>query len=347
MENLDPQVCEVYAEFGLAMSVAQLLERQLVSLVIAAYEPPSGRITPEEYDGLLAKLSKRGLGALIRKLKESLEVPTEFESWLKESLSLRNWLTHRYFADRVTEFQSPDGRSRMIRELDGISDRLNELDKYFDNLLVSWLTNPNMRTRKLIIEGLAQSQDAMRCMEQLEVARALEGEAELHSASNADAVVPEAPGFYSIFVDQPESLPDPFAAYLRSSGTSLLYIGKASISLSQRLVEQDFRHRQPSIFFRSIGAILGYRPQPGSLDGKRNQNNYRFAQVDTEKIIDWIERHLAVRFLEIDISKYPTAERDAIQRNCPILNTIHNPKCFPLLDELRSECRAVARQNTP
>jgi len=29
----------------------------------------------------------------------------------------------------------------MIRELDGISDRLNELDEYFDHLLVNWLVD--------------------------------------------------------------------------------------------------------------------------------------------------------------------------------------------------------------
>lgn len=345
MENLDPQVREVYAEFGLAVTVAQLLERQLISLVIAAYETPSGKFTPEEYDGLLEKLSKKTLGALIQKLRESLEVPGDFDLWLRESVRLRNWLIHRYFLDRSPEFQSPEGRSEMIQELDSISDRLNELDTYFDHLLVNWLTKPNMRTKKLIIEGLAQSHDAMRCVEEQIFGRSLEGEAKLYPADMADAVVPRSPGFYSIFVDHPDSLPEPFAAYLRSRGTTLLYIGEASTSLFQRLVEQDFRHEEPSTFFRSIGAILGYRPQPGSLVGKLNQNNYQFSAVDTEKIAEWIKRHLAIRFVEADISKYPTAERDAIQRNCPVLNTIHNPKRLPLLDELRSKCRAIARKN--
>jgi len=345
MENLDPQVRQVYAHFGLAMSVAQLLERQLVSLVIAAHEPPSGKLTAEEYDGLLAKLSKQTLGTSIQKLRGSFEVPADFDVRLQESLHLRNWLTHRYFADRAAEFQSPEGRSEMICELDGISDRLNELEAYFDHLLVNWLMEPSMRTRKLIIKGLAHWQDNMRCVEEQMVAGALEGEAELHSASVADAVIPRAPGFYSIFVDRPDSLPNPYAAYLRSCGTSLLYIGKASTSLFQRLVEQDFRHQRPSTFFRSIGAILGYRPQPGSLVGKRNQNNYRFPQDDTRKIVDWIRRHLAFRLVEADISKYPTAERDVIRKNCPILNTIYNPRRYPPLDQLRSECRAAARRS--
>jgi len=101
MENLDPQIRAVYAHFGLAMSVAQLLERQLVSLVIAAHEPPSGKLTADEYDGLLAKLSKQTLGTSIHKLRKSFELPADFDLRLQESLRLRNWLTHRYFADKA------------------------------------------------------------------------------------------------------------------------------------------------------------------------------------------------------------------------------------------------------
>jgi hypothetical protein len=153
MGNLDPQVRDVYAEFGLPMGVAQSLERQLVFLIIAAYEPLSGNLTADAYDGLLAKLSQQTLGTLIRKLRDSFDVPTDFDQRLQETLRLRNWLTHHYFADRTAEFQSPEGRAEMIRELDKISDRLNELDEYFDHLLVNWLVDPSMRTRKLIIEG--------------------------------------------------------------------------------------------------------------------------------------------------------------------------------------------------
>lgn len=159
MENLDPQVRQVYAEFGLAMSVAQLLERQLVGLVVAAYEPPSGKLTAEEYDGLLAKLSKQTLGALIQKLRESFEVPADFDLRLQEALRLRNWLAHGYFHDQTAEFQLQDGRSRMILELDTISGRLHELYGYFDHLLISWLSDPSMRTRKLIIDGLRETKE--------------------------------------------------------------------------------------------------------------------------------------------------------------------------------------------
>ena len=99
------------------------------------------------------------------------------------------------------------------------------------------------------------------------VAGAVEAEAELHSASVAETVVPKAPGLYWIFVDHPESLPDPFATYLRSCGTNLLHIGKASTSLFQRLVEQDFRHKRPSTFLDALSV--------------------RFSAIDRNRVRSW------------------------------------------------------------
>jgi hypothetical protein len=178
------------------------------------------------------------------------------------------------------------------------------------------------------------------------IAVSLEKAAPLHPVAVAHTVVPPEPGYYSIFVDSPDSLPEPFGGYLHEKRTNLLYIGIASVSLYVRLIEQDLRHKQPSSFFRGIGAILGFRPSPGSLAGKRNQNNYRFSPDDTCAIIAWNQEHLSVRFVAIDTNAFPSAERNAIGRNCPILNTTHNTDCLQALADLRLECRSVARRPT-
>jgi hypothetical protein len=175
------------------------------------------------------------------------------------------------------------------------------------------------------------------------ISKALENDAALHSVAIAHTVVPAEPGFYSIFIDEAGSLPNPFDRHLCNKDTRLIYIGVASRSLFGRLVEQDLRHRNPSTFFRGIGAVLGYRPLAGSLVGKRNQNNYKFSTVDTEAIDAWCREHLTVRFVATDTSQYPNAERHAIGRNCPILNTTHNPECLSELAELRQCCRSIAR----
>src|SRR4051794_32840843 len=124
------------------------------------------------------------------------------------------------------------------------------------------------------------------------IARALEVEAKILPIALADRSVPTDPGFYSIFVDTPESLPAPFDEYLRRKATQLIYIGVASRSLFERLVQQDLRHCHPSSFFRGIGAVLGYRPPIGSLVGLRNQNNYKFSKDDTDAIVTWNRTHL-------------------------------------------------------
>jgi hypothetical protein len=174
------------------------------------------------------------------------------------------------------------------------------------------------------------------------IAAKLETEADLFPVKEAHLVTPAEPGFYSIFIDGPENLSLPFREILRQRNTRLIYIGVASVSLFKRLVEQDLQHKSPSTFFRGIGAVLGYRPIRGSLIGKGNQNNYKFSAVDTAKIDTWNREHLSVRFVQVDTAAHPSAERSAISRNCPILNTTHNSECVRELAELRSLCRLIA-----
>ena len=161
------------------------------------------------------------------------------------------------------------------------------------------------------------------------------------AASDAMARVPTGPGYYSIFVDSAESLPMPYRDRLTSMKTELLYIGIATASLHQRLFKQDLRHRNPSTFFRGIGAILGYRPPTGSLLRKKNQNNYKFNAADTKAIIDWINGHLLVAWIEEDPA-YGATERFAIAARRPLLNTKHNPNPCAELRDLRLRCRQVA-----
>lgn len=179
------------------------------------------------------------------------------------------------------------------------------------------------------------------------IVAAIESDAEIYPVAMAHNVVPAKPGFYSIFVDNAENVPKPFNQILCEKKTQLLYIGVASVSLYERLIEQDLRHKSPSTFFRGIGAILGFRPPVGSLVGKGNQNNYKFSLSDTTAIDDWNRNHLSVRFIVADTAAFPHAEKWAIVRNCPILNTVHNPGRVKELAELRNLCRSIGcRTNT-
>lgn len=153
--------------------------------------------------------------------------------------------------------------------------------------------------------------------------------------------VPPLPGYYAIFVDSPKSLPKTYGSFLEKRRTCLLYIGIATKSLLQRLIEQNMEHKHPSTFFRGIAPILGFRPPIGSLVERRNQNNYFFSKDDTLQIVEWLEKHLFVSWVQ-DSSTQKQVESEIIKLNRPLLNTQHNPDKLEALAQLRKECRMIA-----
>lgn len=166
--------------------------------------------------------------------------------------------------------------------------------------------------------------------------------APLVPAQAALTSAPDAPGLYAIFVDSAASLPAPFGAILAGRDTTLIYIGKAGGSLQQRLCEEELQNRRKATFFRSLGAVLGYRPPPGSLIGQKNQRNYSFSPTDTAAIIAWIDAHLAVRWVALPKAETEAYERRLIPQLRPLLNLKDNPASLPELKALREECQRIA-----
>lgn len=155
--------------------------------------------------------------------------------------------------------------------------------------------------------------------------------------------VPKQPGLYAIFIREPKKMPDQFIQLLTLQNTKLIYVGKASIDLHKRLIKQDLKHQGPSTFFRSIGAVLGYRPPFGSLRNSRNKNNYKFSLEDTKKIITWIGTNLCVSWYEVDNPE--TIEPNIIKLLKPAMNLKYNPSALTELYQLRSECKKIACSN--
>jgi len=163
------------------------------------------------------------------------------------------------------------------------------------------------------------------------------------SPSDATKKVPEHLGVYAILIKQPQNLPSPFNRYLTDRGHRCLYVGKSS-HLYRRMVRYDLDGKGDSTFFQSLGAILGYRPPPGSLIGKTDQNNFRFSQEDTEKIVAWATEHLVVAWLELSITQQATyLEKQLIKHIRPLLNIRNNPSKLRELIELRQKCREIAK----
>lgn len=148
-------------------------------------------------------------------------------------------------------------------------------------------------------------------------------------------------GYYAIFVDDYSSLPRPFSDEATSRGSDLIYLGKTRHSLRERLVDQDLHHEQPSTFFRSLGAVLGFRPPRGSFANASDAANYRFSDSDTSSIIRWIDDHMTVSWVE-DESASDQEEGLAIVALTPLLNIKKNPEKLLSLEYLRTACRQIA-----
>ena len=152
---------------------------------------------------------------------------------------------------------------------------------------------------------------------------------------NNGSVIPDSPGLYCIKIRKGVALPKELGI-IRDDG--IIYIGKASLSLRERLWEEELNHRRAATFFRSVGAILGYLPPKGSLVNKKNKKNYRFSEKDTQEIIRWMEDSLLVNFVEATPYHVEEIEKVLIKKYRPLINIVHNPTPSSALKAARKRC---------
>ncbi|ABM07674.1 GIY-YIG nuclease family protein [Paenarthrobacter aurescens] len=163
-------------------------------------------------------------------------------------------------------------------------------------------------------------------------------------AGEIDPKVPDRAGLYAIRIRDRSALPAPFAGLSERSAHDLLYVGIARTSLKTRLLGQELRAKGHGTFFRSVGAVLGYRPVAGSLMGKANTRNYTFAPVDEVAIIAWINQNLLVNWIVLT-RDHKAEERALLRKHLPLFNILGNPAALPELSDLRADCVRIA--NSP
>ncbi|MEQ1554912.1 MAG: GIY-YIG nuclease family protein [Ferruginibacter sp.] len=163
------------------------------------------------------------------------------------------------------------------------------------------------------------------------------------NALEIDNLIPNVPGLYCIRIFDHNNLPKPFNKYLADRNHNIIYLGIATGSLKKRFLNQELRAKGHGTFFRSIGAILGYRPIKGSLTTKKNKRNYKFEQSDEKKIVEWINKNLKVNWIELD-NNYEEIETELITKYKPLINLAKNPEALEILSKLRKECVEIANQ---
>lgn len=154
--------------------------------------------------------------------------------------------------------------------------------------------------------------------------------------------IPNMPGIYVIKIKDINKLPQVFSKVLYERKHNILYIGISEDSLKKRLWGNELHSKGHGTFFRSLGAVLGYLPEIGSLKGKggANRYNYKFSEHDSKEIMGWIEENLEVNFIAHSDNLEET-EKSLIAKYLPLLNLKKNPVKLEELDRLRRKCVAV------
>ena len=131
----DEVVREVYAQFGLALYAAQVLEHGLANAMAFSAIASDRLPTLEDYDAFLAQKLDRTLGGLIKDLRDHVEIDSALETILKVALLQRNWLAHRYFRERAEVFVSNHGCESMIRELQAAQELFEQADAALEHVV--------------------------------------------------------------------------------------------------------------------------------------------------------------------------------------------------------------------
>lgn len=127
------QMREVYAHFGVAVYMAQVLEHGVINL-LAVTRVMSLASSQEEYDKLVGKKFKDTLGNLAKELKSVALNDEKFIDDLARLVQVRNHLVHNYWREKIQLTMTPQGRNRLIEELSEIHASFSAFDKRLDDL---------------------------------------------------------------------------------------------------------------------------------------------------------------------------------------------------------------------
>ncbi|MEK4664812.1 hypothetical protein MHH93_23275 [Priestia sp. FSL H7-0729] len=130
---------ELFAYYGLAVYYGQALEQQLVNLILLMKMSQGKAVSEEALEDLYERKMSSSLGQLIHEVRHHFTFSEEETRQLNELWQQRNRIVHHYFKERIHETFSPEGRSRMIKELEDFKDRAQELEIRLQQYTGAWI----------------------------------------------------------------------------------------------------------------------------------------------------------------------------------------------------------------
>jgi hypothetical protein len=95
---------------------------ELGSFLILHARATGRGVTVEDLEFLEARNNKKTLGKLLNEVRKFLNLGTQEIDLLEKANQNRNFLAHHYFSERPSEILNIEGRKKMIKELDELTD---------------------------------------------------------------------------------------------------------------------------------------------------------------------------------------------------------------------------------
>jgi len=129
-EYSDPK--EIYAFFGLAFYMAQVLEQGLVNLTVALRLKGHQRVTTKDIEGLYEAIDKEMFGEVLKAARQLTTIPAHLDADLRRALKVRNHLAHKFFVPHALSILTDEGRRQMIDELRSVIEFIKGVDRKLD-----------------------------------------------------------------------------------------------------------------------------------------------------------------------------------------------------------------------
>lgn len=126
-ESPENDLDDLYAKFGRAAEMAQVMELEVGNLALAyaliAFDVENLTNDQKRFlKSLSEDVDRRTFGNLVSLLKKSMDIDQTIEDAIDSALEKRNYLTHRFFRTHNFAIYSAEGRATMADELSDLYD---------------------------------------------------------------------------------------------------------------------------------------------------------------------------------------------------------------------------------
>jgi hypothetical protein len=96
-----PGMQSMFANYGLAMMRATMLEKELMLLLVAAHRVGESPVPSTQVHAIIKEYDDETFGEVFRFLKKKVDLPDELRLEIRKAVLLRNDLAHKFFIRNI------------------------------------------------------------------------------------------------------------------------------------------------------------------------------------------------------------------------------------------------------